>query len=177
MEELNLLLLPGEVSPVAGQADGTALGVVAIDPLVLGHSTHFVDRIVQFVEKAAGRVVAGGGLVPPGAGGQLPHAPAAVAARSAEPNDVALYHHHPNRWVDGQQVVRRPQPGVAPAHDGNVDISVSIKCWPGLKRPRACVMPERPVAVSTAHESNPVKTAIRANNDSENQMWLLSASP
>ena len=63
--------------------------------------------------------------------GEQRRAPAAVAPGGAEPGDLPLDHHDPQRRVGQREVVRRPEPGVAGTDDRHVGVDVPVQ-----RRPR-----------------------------------------
>ena len=148
---LDLPALAGQVSRVAGQADGPSLGEVAVDPLPFGDPPHLVDRIEHLAQQAAGGIVAGDPLVSIGTGGEFADAPPTVAPGGAEADDLLLYHQHSQRGVQSQQVVGGPQAGVSAADDGDVYLGVTRKRGAGVEGCRVLLQPQRSASVLVGH--------------------------
>ena len=101
--------------------------------------------------------------------GEQRGAPAAVAARRAEPGDLLLQHDNAQRRIALEQVPRRPQPREPAADDRYVGIPITGEGCSRCQVVRNCVVPEAdlPVAVySRVHAS--VRTPRRIPSISSN---------
>ena len=147
---------PGQLRGAAGQVDGAALGELGVDALRCRRPGDLVDAGPHRGVLGQGRrppVPASVGAVQPcqgvERGGEERRAPAAVAPRRAVAGDLGLQHRDPQGRVGLGEVVRRPQPRQAGAHEGHVDVEVAAQRGP--RRPvvagRGVPQRQRPVVL------------------------------
>ena len=135
--------LPLRLGTRARHPDGAALGVVAVDALSGCHTPDLVDCVEHGSHQAPGFGRAGAPRVVGNRSGQLPHGPAAVAPRRPEAAVVPLQHGHTHRGLELLEVVGGPQTAEAAAHDGDVDVEITLDSGTGRDRRLEPVDPQR----------------------------------
>ncbi|MDT4847880.1 hypothetical protein FQZ97_819560 [compost metagenome] len=131
----------GQLRRTAGQGEKALLGIVRLDTFECEDAADLVHRLVH------GRLQLQGGFM----GVQLGDAvqgdredrrgPATVATGSTEPDFPLLQQHHAKRRIALEQVVGRPQAGVAGADDDDIGVRRALQRRAG----RALLEPERSV--------------------------------
>ena len=117
---LEVVAHPVEVGRVRGHDQGSALGELAVDPVLVGGPADLVDRGPHGVTHGVGghhAVALGEPFV---TGREQRRAPATVSARSSEGQAIRLEDDDPQCRVGIGEVSGRPHSRVAAADDGDI---------------------------------------------------------
>ena len=127
----------------AGGDDGPSFGEAAVDPFGGGARAHLVYRPLHGLSHRSRRPGAVLSDQPTVGDREQRRAPPAVSTRRAEASQLLLEHRHTDPRGRPQEVIGRPQPGKAGAHDGDVDVGVGLEPSSPPDGARETVPPER----------------------------------
>ena len=124
---VDLLPCSMQLGRVAGEHDGAALSVVAVDALRRRHRSDLVNSVLELLAQGLlGRFAVDADELG-GGGREHGGTPSAIPARCSEAGCFALQHGHPDGGVHLRQVVGGPQTGVTRTDDGDVDLEIRIE--------------------------------------------------